>query len=190
MPIHASLQVAATTETPQEGSTEEVNTPTKKQRTVTNTPEPTEQLEEKNNNSLIDEKRSDKDSKVFISSTQDHQENHLLIPVTVETHGRKIRTYAMIDSGATGNFVNEKFVEKNKLETSLLSVPRTLNVVDGRPISSGMITRNLSLDLTMNGVHLEKATMFVTSLGHFPIILGLPWLKLHAPNVEWRTGKI
>ena len=189
-PKRPQTTIAATTEAPQEGSIEEVNTPTSTEKTTTDELKKTGQLREETKTTLIDEKPSDRVQKVSVSSTQNHQESHLLIPVTIGKNGKQIQTYAMIDSEATGNFVNAKFVEKNQLETSLLSVPQVLNVVDGRPISSGMITRNLSLDLTMGGVHLESATMFVTSLGHFPIILGLPWLKLHAPNVEWKTGKI
>jgi len=35
------------------------------------------------------------------------------------------------------------------------------------------------------GQHSEIITLFVTHLGHYPLILGLPWLQQHNPDVDW-----
>jgi hypothetical protein len=34
----------------------------------------------------------------------------------------------------------------------------------------------------------REAFLFVTHLSHYPIILGIPWLKLHNPELKFSKG--
>jgi hypothetical protein len=99
-------------------------------------------------------------------------------------------SFAMIDSGATANFINESFVFSENFVKDLLPFPQTLKVVDGRPISSGQVTHQVSSSMLIDDVHLENVSFNVATLGHFPIILGLPWLCLHSPHIKWEKNKI
>lgn len=94
----------------------------------------------------------------------------------------------MIDSGATGNFVNERIVRTHTLPTEALSTPKPLTVVDGRPIAAGTVTqRTPELPMTIKG-RATEISLLVTSIGKHEIILGLPWLERHNPTVNW-TGR-
>jgi hypothetical protein len=42
----------------------------------------------------------------------------------------------------------------------------------------------------MDPDHQEEITLDITPIGHNQIILGLPWLTLHQPTVNWATGEI
>jgi len=65
-----------------------------------------------------------------------------------------------------------------------------LNVIDGRPISSGKITHNtIKLQMYYSN-HCENIILDITSLGKYPIILGIPWLKQHNPYIDWPTHYI
>jgi len=49
------------------------------------------------------------------------------------------------------------------------------------PITHKTIPLTLQL-----GDHFEKISFLITSIPH-PILLGLPWLRLHAPNTDWKN---
>jgi hypothetical protein len=38
--------------------------------------------------------------------------------------------------------------------------------------------------------HSEQAIFAVTKLGNQEMLLGLPWLKAHNPEVDWVTGEV
>ena len=57
---------------------------------------------------------------------------HFRIKMRVNRH----LTNAMIDSGATGNFMSESFARKHKIPTQEKRNPYQLMVVDGTPLSN------------------------------------------------------
>jgi transposase InsO family protein len=140
--------------------------------------------------SPIDIAQSAEDGRLAISSIDHLQKSHITIPVTLQCGDRVVRTHAMIDSGATGNFVNASFVSASGFVTEELRTPRDLYVVDGRPITSGQITHHLKTDLCSEKIHSEKISLYVTAIGSFPVILGLPWLRLHDPEINWEKEAV
>src|SRR5258706_4117849 len=40
------------------------------------------------------------------------------------------------------------------------------------------------------GGHCEQLSAFVTQLGHYPFVLGIPWLRHHGPTIRWAAGTI
>jgi predicted aspartyl protease len=102
----------------------------------------------------------------------------------------KILTHALVDCGATGYaFADEEFVRDHNLPLYKLSQPRSLEVIDGRPVESGVITHLTKLPMNING-HKEEIPMFITQLGHYPIVLGLPWLRRHDVNVSFARNSL
>ncbi|KAH0604494.1 uncharacterized protein H6S33_006871, partial [Morchella sextelata] len=95
-----------------------------------------------------------------------------------------IPTYALIDTGASGYaFIDESFVRHNNLTMTRLKVPRQVDVMDGRPIESGTITHIVNVSLDIHG-HRETASCFVTKLGHYPIVMGIPWMRRHDVTIR------
>jgi predicted aspartyl protease len=104
---------------------------------------------------------------------------HLIVTCDLSFNHKKIPTHALIDCGATGYaFVDQAFATHHKLPVRPLTTPRVLEVIDGRKISSGDITHLTEVRLDIQG-HRERLPMFVTKLGRYPIVLGIPWLKQH-----------
>ena len=116
--------------------------------------------------------------------------NHFVVNCTLTVGTRSIPTFALIDCGATGlAFIDIDFMRQHSLPTTLLSTPRTLEVIDGRPISSGAITHRCQLGIQI-GTHLEGLPMFVTTLGHYPLVLGIPWLRRHDVALHFATNRL
>ena len=100
---------------------------------------------------------------------------------------KTIATHALIDFGVTGiAFIDEDFTRHHQLPLTPLQYPRSPEVIDGRPISSGDITHLANTHLSILEHH-EALPMFVTKLGHYPIVLGIPWFELHDVAIRFSS---
>ena len=100
--------------------------------------------------------------------------------------------HAMVDSGATGNFMSLKFFETLGLEPILLSSPKCVCVIDGRELASGSI-RYETPPLYVRVAHLVAPELVVFDLIDIPgfdLVLGMPWLSSANPVIDWELGKI
>ena len=124
----------------------------------------------------------------FTSINFPHPSEHLILDVQLLVGTTIIRTYAMLDSGAMSSFVDQTFVQNHKklLCPRAKEKPFEVVAVDGRPIESGTINKEVEIELLI-GKHSETIILDVTKLGHYPIILGIPWLKKHNPEISWSS---
>jgi predicted aspartyl protease len=102
---------------------------------------------------------------------------------------RKYGARALVDSGATGLFIDREYVKSNQIPTTKL--PQSIPVfnVDGTANMEGSISEVAELLLHYNG-HSKRALFCVTGLRRQNLILGHTWLKDHNPEVDWRTSKV
>ena len=100
-----------------------------------------------------------------------------------------ITTSALLDSRATGMFINRDFVQRHRLETTPLPQPILLRNVDGSANEHGSITEEVHALLCF-GQHSERAQFAVTNLGRQSVIIGHPWLLHHNPEVEDRKSVV
>ena len=107
---------------------------------------------------------------------------------TLDTH-RMVDVNALLDSGATGMFMDRKFAEGNAITMRQLERPIRMYNVDGTLNQGGSITHEGSLMLSHKG-HKEKATFKVCDLGKSTVIIGYTWLQKHNPDINWKTGDI
>src|SRR5882724_6969129 len=96
---------------------------------------------------------------------------------------------ALIDSGATGMFIDVRFVRSKNIWTHRL--PREILVynIDGTPNESGHITEVVDLIVQYKD-HSERATFHVMGIGRTMIILGHMWLMEHNPKIDWHMEEI
>ena len=100
---------------------------------------------------------------------------------------RKVQTPVLIDSGATGCFMDTKFFSSLKL--SSVPKPRSYNIelVDGSTIDNGpVISETPPLPLSLGTFH-DSVTFDLLRSPRFPVILGLPWLRSTNPQIDWKT---
>jgi predicted aspartyl protease len=98
-------------------------------------------------------------------------------------------TMAMIDCGATENFIDRQFVEQQQLPLMKKAVPQRVLAVDGRELVGRPVTHEATVTLTIND-HREEIKLHCITIGNSPIIIGLPWLWKHNPNINWKEGRI
>jgi hypothetical protein len=96
---------------------------------------------------------------------------------------------ALVDSGATDNFMHPAFAKKMGLGLQELPNPKKIFNIDNTSNKSGLITHFLDLDVYTNGIHKEMQFL-VTDIGHKEILLGYPWLATFEPKFNWRSAVI
>jgi hypothetical protein len=122
-----------------------------------------------------------------LSSEQENEKdgNHLVIPCTLSDYDIKIDTHVVVDCGCTGlSCMNEAFVCQHNFPRYQLKNPKTVEVIDGYPISLGNITEYIEVQYTI-GDHHETRTAYLTSLRHYPLVLAIPWLKRHNVTINF-----
>ena len=97
-----------------------------------------------------------------------------------------------MDSGATGNFILFRTVEKFMIPQQRKVSPIELRVIDGTPISQdGGYIRKETLPTTMRiQQHSEKIQFDIMKISGHNIVLGIPWLKKHNPTVNWERKEL
>ena len=111
--------------------------------------------------------------------------NSLYLQVEIEStdNQRKYSVCALVDSRATGLFIDWEYVKSNQIPTTKLPQPIPVFNVNGTANTEGSISEVAELLLHYNG-HSERALFCVTGLGKQNLILGHTWLKDHNPEVD------
>jgi len=96
---------------------------------------------------------------------------------------------ALLDSGATGMFMNKQTVARHVFKLQKLERPLVVRNVDGTNNSGGAITHQVECNVFYKG-HIERMRMDVCDLEKTEVILGMPWLAAHNPEINWETGEV
>ena len=113
-------------------------------------------------------------------------EESLIIELTMKAQGGKVfMVKALIDSGASGNFMDEEFAKLALLVLTKLNYSIRLTLADGKQSTAGFINHEVrNLHLTY-GHHNEVISFLITKTPGTSVILGMPWLKKHNPRIDW-----
>ena len=111
--------------------------------------------------------------------------------VKVQLHGEKetVTINAIVDSGATDDFIDSEVCKKHGIKMIRAKNPRAIYLADGKPSAMGPVTHMMEVPIDVSN-HRELATFQVVNLQHHKVILGMPWLREHNPTIDWRDKKI
>jgi hypothetical protein len=96
---------------------------------------------------------------------------------------------ALVDCGATGDFIDSEYIISCNLPVWCLSQPIPVLNVDGSLNQVGGITGIVNMVADYKG-HAERIQLAVTRLGKQHIILGYSWLQKHNPEIDWETKEV
>jgi len=130
-------------------------------------------------------------SKRLSVNTLDARGMSIILPIEVSTtdtsevHSVKV----LLDSGATGNFIDRDFVQTKGINIQSISRPIPVYNVDGSPNEAGQISEVVDVVLHYK-THSKRMLLAVSSLEKQNMILDYTWLKDHNPEVNWQTGEV
>ena len=106
----------------------------------------------------------------------------------MDTH-EGITIKVLLDSGATGMFMNKRMAARHGFKLQKLKrliIVRNMNRTNN---SKEAIMHQVECNVYYKG-HVERMRMDVCNLGKMEIILGMPWLAAHNPKINWETREV
>jgi hypothetical protein len=121
---------------------------------------------------------------VFISNRES-----MTICTFIHPKSKRAKTIALLNSGATENFMNLEYAKYLQLPIQCLEEPRKLYNVDGTPNQSGELQYFTDLQV-QTGTQQSTLRFFLSNLGENKAILGYLWFTAFQPRIDWRRGWI
>jgi len=102
---------------------------------------------------------------------------------------KRAKGVALVNSGATENFINLTYAKWLKLPIKNLEKPRKLFNVDRSLNKSGNLKHYTDLEV-QTGTGWTNLRFFLSDLGEHKAILGYPWFMAVQPKIDWKQGWI
>jgi len=120
---------------------------------------------------------------------KDQEASALYIPM----HARiKLGTHvfpALVDTGATRNFLSEGTAKKLGLTWKEDDTPKPVVNADGSKCGTGIITLYCDIPMKLDNLWKEER-FYKAATGTDQVILGTPWLANFQPTINWTEGTI
>ena len=84
-------------------------------------------------------------------------------------------------------FIDDNYARSKNLPSSPLPQPRILRLADGT--IAGTVTRYTTIRYRIGPIQ-EDVALYRWPLDGPDIILGLPWLRRHNPDINWSAGTL
>ena len=119
----------------------------------------------------------------------------LLREVTVKIGLERIDTQegitveALLNSGVMGLVMSSEFARKQRFKLKKLDRPMYVRNVDGSLNKERPIKHTVEVNIYYQG-HRERIEIDIIGGQKWMVILGMPWLAHHNPEIDWRTGEV
>ena len=107
----------------------------------------------------------------------------------IHSIAKRAKATALLDSGATGNFMNLSYAKWLKLPIKELAQPWKLFNMDNTENISEELKHYTDLQV-QTGNKTMKLWFFLTHIGKQKAILGYPWFAANQPKIDWKQGWI
>jgi len=131
---------------------------------------------------------------VEVRQTKEKKEKYLRevtvkIGLKQEEEEEGIVTEALLDSGVTGLVISEEFAKKHRFRRRKLERPVYVRNVNSMLNYVGPIVDTVEVEIFFKG-HKERMSIDVIGGQKWSVILGIPWLARHNPEIDWKTEEV
>jgi len=123
------------------------------------------------------------------TETLDNDQDYIMVKIQLHGEKESFTINAMIDSGATEDFIDREVCNKHGIKMIKAKNPHEIYLADGKPSATGPVTHTTKVPMDISS-HRELATFPVANLQNQEVILGMPWLKEHNPTIDWNDKRI
>ena len=96
---------------------------------------------------------------------------------------------ALLDSGATRLVMSSEFAKKQSFKLKKLERPINVRNVNRLFNKEGPIENTVEVNIYYQGYR-ERMEIDVIGEQKWTVILGMPWLAHHNPEIDWKTGEV
>jgi len=94
-----------------------------------------------------------------------------------------------LDSGAMGLVMSSEFARKQRFKLKKLERLVHIRNVDSSLNKKEPIEHTVEVNIYYQG-HRERTKIDVIEEQKWMVILGMPWLAWHNPEINWKTGEV
>ena len=127
---------------------------------------------------------SDAEDDINLVDLQQRSENNILIvPLQFKTNKFILDEEALLDSGASGEYVDPSFVKRYNLPQFRLKNSLKIRNADGSVNTNCTLYTKIHIN-----VNNKWTTIFpkIITLGKYRLFLGITWLRKHNPIINWK----
>jgi hypothetical protein len=124
---------------------------------------------------------------LYLNQVSNNHTSALNIDMVMTTNQKT--KIALVDSGATENFIDPHTVERLQLPIRKLQQPRIIYNIDRTLNQAGSITHKCQLKLQFKNL-MKIVDFYITGLGQDRAVLGFPFLQDFNPEINWDTKDI
>jgi len=106
-----------------------------------------------------------------------------------EEEEKGIVTEALLDSGTTRLVMSEEFARRHKFKRTKLKRLVYVRNVDGMLNYAGPIVNTVEVKIFFKE-YKERTSIDVIEGQKWSVILGMPWLACHNPEIDWKTREV
>ncbi len=128
-------------------------------------------------------------TEIIVNNTASNKKRSFETSVTLWVGKQKVHAEALIDSGATTNFINFAFVKKHNLEMKQVATPLKVSNSDGTINKQGQITHQVFAKISLGG-YVSSHKLYVINLGDKDMMIGYTYLHQHNPEIDWTAGTL
>jgi len=96
---------------------------------------------------------------------------------------------ALLDSRAIGLFMDMTFAREKGFRMEKMKNPLLVKNIDGTVNIGGAITHQVECNIFFKG-YVERVRMDMCNLGKMEVILEMPWLAAHNPEIDWEEEEV
>uniref|UniRef100_A0A8C5QSG8 Gypsy retrotransposon integrase-like protein 1 n=1 Tax=Leptobrachium leishanense TaxID=445787 RepID=A0A8C5QSG8_9ANUR len=117
--------------------------------------------------------------------------SHIIVSLLLQWDQCAVPLRTMIDSGASGCFVDEKIAISLGIPIVSKSRSYAIQLLDGSsPISGPIIKETRPLLVSLGTEHRDTIVFDIVTSPVFPAVLGLNWLRRNNPSINWSSGAV
>jgi len=95
----------------------------------------------------------------------------------------------LLDSSIMGMFINREIAKRHGFKMTKLKRPLKVKNVDGTENSEGNIIHQVKVNVFYKN-HMKRIRMDMCNLGKTKVILRMPWLQAHNPEINWEIEEV
>jgi len=96
---------------------------------------------------------------------------------------------ALLDSGTIGMFINREIAKRHSFKMTKLERPLKVKNMNRTENSGESITHQVKVNVFYKN-HMERMRMDMCNLRKTEVILGMPWLQVHNPEINLETEEM
>ncbi|KAM9711176.1 retrotransposon-like protein 1 [Dama dama] len=120
----------------------------------------------------------------------DIRHNHLFLLFLVRVNPyHSVAVQALVDSEARSNYMDEEFAQEHHVELYQKPYAESAQFADSSLISNEPVWLYTEPLVCLHQNHQESLEFDIVASSTFSIILGIKWLQLHIPEIDWMKGR-